>query len=212
MQCSKPEDVRTDWVFGYGSLIWNPEFEFDRADLARAHGYHRSFCILSTRYRGTPQQPGLVLGLDRGGSCVGMAYRLPPATRERAIARLFEREIPDPGARVYLPRVIEIRLHDASRVQALTFLADRAQPSYQRLDDAQIVERLSGCHGQRGANRDYALSTLKALQAHGVHDVALTRLAALLSQLSQDCAAANAPEHLPSGTPSGQPVSGGCAE
>jgi cation transport protein ChaC len=199
MQCSKPEDVRTDWVFGYGSLIWNPEFEFDRADLARAHGYHRAFCIRSTRYRGTPEQPGLVLGLDRGGSCVGVAYRLPPASRKQAIELLFEREIPDPAARVYLPKIIEIRLRDASRVQALTFLADRSQPSYQRLDEAQIVQRLTGCHGQRGANRDYALSTWKALQAHGVHDVSLTRLAALLDpvRLEPECASASALEHPP---------------
>ena len=197
MQCSKPEDVLTDWVFGYGSLIWNPEFDFERAALARAHGYHRAFCIRSTRYRGTPEQPGLVLGLDRGGSCVGVAYRLPAASRDEAIARLFAREIPDPAARVYLPRVIEVRLHDGCRVPALTFLADRSRPSYARLGDAEILQRLIGCHGQRGANRDYALSTWKALEAHGVRDPALARLAARLAQVSRECAAASAQEPLP---------------
>ena len=197
MQCNKPEDVSTDWVFGYGSLIWNPEFEFERAALARAHGYHRAFCIRSTRYRGTPEQPGLVLGLDRGGSCVGMAYRLQAETRDEAIERLFQREIPDPATRVYLPRLIEVRLQDGSRVLALTFLADRSRPSYVRLHDAEILERLTGCHGQRGANRDYALSTWKALEAYGVRDLALARLAARLGQVSRECEAASVMEPLP---------------
>ena len=180
MICKRPCDVRTDWVFGYGSLIWNPEFEFERADLARAHGYHRAFCVRSTLYRGTPQNPGVVLGLDRGGSCVGVAYRLPQDTREHAIERLFEREIPDPAISIYVPRIIDIRLHDGELVQALTFVADRAKPSYQRLTDSEILARLIGCHGMRGANRDYAINTFEALQARGVHDARLRRVVRLL--------------------------------
>ncbi|MFP5407386.1 MAG: gamma-glutamylcyclotransferase, partial [Gammaproteobacteria bacterium] len=133
----------------------------------------------------------------RGGSCVGVAYRLPTATRKLSIARLFQREIPDPAASVYLPRIIEVRLRDHSRVEALTFVADRSRASYVRLEDAAILERLTGCHGQRGANRDYALSTWRALEAHGVHDAALARIAARLHELTQDCATASAPELLP---------------
>jgi cation transport regulator ChaC len=82
-----------DWVFGYGSLIWNPEVDFNRSELGRVHGYHRAFCIRSTRYRGTPEQPGVVLGLERGGSCVGVAYRLRHDTRRHSIERLYEREM-----------------------------------------------------------------------------------------------------------------------
>jgi cation transport protein ChaC len=82
-----------DWVFGYGSLIWNPEVDFNRSELGRVHGYHRAFCIRSTRYRGTPEQPGVVLGLERGGSCVGVAYQLRHETRRHSIERLYEREM-----------------------------------------------------------------------------------------------------------------------
>jgi len=176
MQCSTPADIRANWVFGYGSLIWNPEFDFDQADLARAHGYHRAFCVRSSRYRGTPQRPGLVLGLDLGGSCVGVAYRLSQPTREQAIARLFEREIPDPAIRIYQPKVIDIRLRGGETVQALTFIADRSRPSYQRLSDVEVLERLAVCHGERGANREYAINTWEALRARGVHDARLMRL------------------------------------
>ena len=177
MICSRPADVRAEWVFGYGSLIWNPDFEYERADLARVHGYHRAFCVRSTRYRGTPQKPGLVLGLDRGGSCIGVAYRLARESREASIVRLFEREIPDPSTRIYLPRQIVVRLRDGSEVQALTFVADRSRASYQRLSDAEVLERLAACHGQRGANREYAINTWQALHARGVHDARLMRYA-----------------------------------
>ncbi len=218
MICNRPEDVHTDWVFGYGSLIWNPEFEYERADLARAHGYHRAFCVRSTLYRGTPQRPGVVLGLDRGGSCIGVAYRLAPPTRMRAIEGLFQREIPDPTISIYVPRIIDIRLSDGSACQALTFVADRAKPSYQRLSDAEVLERLRQCHGMRGANRDYAVNTFVALQARGVFDARLQRVVRQLEPATSlrpapgpARAAANEPERRPSGTPSGRPGSGDCA-
>ena len=118
----------------------------------------------------------LVLGLDRGGSCVGVAYRLSQPTREQAIARLFEREIPDPVIRIYQPKVIGIRLRGGETVQALTFIADRSRPSYQRLSDVEVLERLAVCHGERGANREYAINTWEALRARGVHDARLMRL------------------------------------
>ncbi len=177
MVCMQPASVSTDWVFGYGSLVWNPEIDYERAEVARVHGYHRSFCIRSTRYRGTPAQPGLVLGLDRGGSCVGVAYRLAPATRADALRHLYAREIPDWEDRVYLPVVIEARLPCGTRIDALTFAADRGGPAYQRLDDDAILARIGGCVGQRGANRDYAINTWRALEARGVRDVRLERLA-----------------------------------
>ncbi len=177
MVCMHPTSVFVDWVFGYGSLIWNPEIEFERAELGRVHGYHRSFCIRSTIYRGTPTQPGLVLGLDRGGSCIGVAYRLNAASRDEAIRRLYEREIPDWNDRVYLPVVIEVRLPNGERVDALAFQADRERPAYQRLGDDEILKRLGCCAGQRGANRDYAINTWRALAAHGVRDTRLERIA-----------------------------------
>src|SRR5512134_520362 len=95
------------WVFGYGSLMWSPCFGYTRKALGRAHGYHRALCILSTRYRGTRLKPGLVMGLCRGGSCWGMAYRLDPQRTRRALASLWSREM---NRRVYAPRLIPVRL------------------------------------------------------------------------------------------------------
>lgn len=189
MVCMHPASVAAEWVFGYGSLLWNPEIEYERAEIARVHGYHRAFCVRSTRYRGTPAQPGLVLGLDRGGSCVGVAFRLTAETRADAIRRLYEREIPDWNERVYLPVVVEARLPGGARVDALTFAADRDRPAYLRLDDDEILERLGCCAGQRGANRDYAINTWRALEARGVRDARLERIARRL--LAAGCRAAD---------------------
>lgn len=162
-----------DWVFGYGSLIWNPEVDFNRSELGRVHGYHRAFCIRSTRYRGTPEQPGVVLGLERGGSCVGVAYRLRHDTRRHSIERLYEREMPN---RVYVPTLAAVTLANGRQVRALTFVANRDSDAYQRLSEHEILTRLSGCCGQRGANRDYAVNTHQSLQDRGVHDARLARL------------------------------------
>lgn len=190
MVCMHPASVVAEWVFGYGSLVWNPEIDYECAEVARVHGYHRAFCVRSTRYRGTPAQPGLVLGLDRGGSCVGVAYRLTADTRAEAIRRLYDREIPDWHERVYLPVVVETRLAGGARVNALTFAADRDRPAYQRLDDDEILERLGCCAGQRGANRDYAINTWRALAARGVRDARLERIARRL--LAGECRTADA--------------------
>ena len=165
--------VHADWVFAYGSLIWDPGFEFGESRLARVHGYHRAFCIRSTRYRGTPERPGVVLGLDRGGSCIGMAFRLRPASRRAAVDALFEREM---TGGVYVARALSAVLDDGRRVRALAFVANRTSPSYQRLTDDEIVERLTSCCGQRGPNREYAVRTRRSLAARGVHCPHLGRL------------------------------------
>lgn len=171
--CTEPAAVETDWVFGYGSLIWNPGFDFAESSLARIHGYHRSFCISSTRYRGTPEAPGVVLGLDRGGSCIGMAFKLRPQTRLAALQALFEREM---TGGVYVARVVAVCVGPHQREQALAFVANPCSAAYARLAEAEIVRRLSHCQGERGPNRDYALSTWRSLAERGVHCPHLNRL------------------------------------
>ena len=167
------DPTAADWVFGYGSLIWNPGFEFAESHLGQVHGFHRAFCIRSTRYRGTPERPGVVLGLDRGGSCLGIAFRLQPASRRHAIDGLYEREM---TGGVYVPRMLSVALPGQRRVRALTFVANHQSASYERLADADIVSRLSSCCGQRGENRDYAIRTWRSLAEYGVHCPHLGRL------------------------------------
>ncbi len=169
--------IEADWVFAYGSLIWNPGFEFSEAALARVNGYHRFFCIQSMSYRGTPEQPGVVLGLDRGGSCIGMAFRLKSGSRRDAIDSLYEREM---GGGVYVPRIVTVTVQGNRREQALAFIANQCSPAYARLSEDEILRRLSSCHGQRGPNREYALRTWQSLSERGVHCPHLSRLGPLL--------------------------------
>lgn len=180
MQAKSPEEVSAHWVFAYGSLIWNPDFPFRRATPAKLYGYHRAFCIRSTRYRGTPERPGVVLGLDRGGVCLGLAYELHPASRGEALARLFSREVPNWAERVYRPTQVTIRLAEGTRTTALAFVAERASRSYHRLSETQLLDTLCHCAGERGPNRDYAINTWEALCRHNIHDARLARLAALI--------------------------------
>ena len=95
------------WVFGYGSLMWRPGFAHTETRRARLHGFHRSLCVWSHIYRGTRERQGLVLGLDRGGSCVGLAFRVPSELREEVLAYLRDREL---VTSVYLERMLPIRL------------------------------------------------------------------------------------------------------
>jgi cation transport protein ChaC len=156
------------WVFGYGSLMWSPGFTFKDQALGRVHGYHRALCILSTRYRGTERKPGLVMGLCRGGSCWGMAFRVDAARSRHALARLWQREMP---RRVYAPRLLEVQLRSGRHVRALAFLADPAHPAYVRELDLHSRARLVAQGiGQRGLCVDYIRNTLDHMHAVGVND------------------------------------------
>jgi cation transport protein ChaC len=116
------------WIFGYGSLMWSPGFAYKEKALARVHGYHRALCILSTRYRGTLRKPGLVMGLCRGGSCWGMAYRVDARAVHRTLVRLWNREM---RRRVYHSCMVRTRLGRRD-VRALAFVADPGHPAYVR--------------------------------------------------------------------------------
>eukprot|EP01037_Dinobryon_pediforme_P018788 gene18788-19096_t len=147
-----PDDL---WVFGYGSLMWNPGFVHQEASPARLIGWHRALCIYSWVHRGTPEQPGLVLGLDRGGSCRGMAFRVAAADAEDVVAYLRRRE---QVTSVYREVRKTVTLLDGSgrSVTALSYVADRSQPQYAGKLPIDTLERfVRQGRGQSGANPDY---------------------------------------------------------
>jgi glutathione-specific gamma-glutamylcyclotransferase len=176
------EFIEADWIFAYGSLIWNPEIDFELAELGKVYGKHRNFCIQSTMYRGTPECPGVVLGLDQGGSCVGMAFKLRPSTRKKSIDLLYRREMPN---RIYKPTLVYVHLQTSGlKIKALTFAANREHAAYMCLTDDQLIDRLSVCVGDRGPNKDYALNTWQALKDKGVKDARLETIATRLLRLN----------------------------
>ncbi len=163
------------WVFGYGSLIWRPGFAFLEKRPARLVGAHRSLCVYSWVHRGTPQSPGLVLGLDRGGACRGLAFRVAAADRDEVIAYLRARE---QVTAVYLERFRQVLFADGSTAEALTYVVDREHPQYAgKLDGETQLRIVAGAHGASGANRDYVLNTAAHLAALGMPDPQLSRLA-----------------------------------
>ena len=162
------------WIFGYGSLMWSPGFAYRQKALGRAHGYHRALCILSTRYRGTLRKPGLVMGLCRGGSCWGMAFRVPRGGVRRALGRLWAREM---NRRVYQPRLVPVRLAGGRQVRALAFLAATGHPAFVRELDLHGRARLVAQGiGQRGHCVDYIRNTLDHMHDVGVRDPHLERI------------------------------------
>lgn len=167
------ELIHSDWVFGYGSLIWDPGFEYTERHRVTVHGYHRAFCIRSVRYRGTIDAPGVVLGLDRGGSCQGVAFRLLPGQAESVIEQIYRREMAN---NAYVPRLLRTRLADGRTIAALTFVARRGAPAYLHADEVEVIRRLRECAGSRGRNCDYAINTVKALADWGIADARLTKL------------------------------------
>ena len=156
------------WVFAYGSLMWQPGFAYDEAVPAKLHGWHRAMCLLSLHYRGTAEAPGLVLGLDRGGSCQGIAFRTDATKGEAVRAYLHEREM---ITGVYRPRLAPVRLADGRRVSAYTFVARRDHPQYAgQLARPQAVALIRQGVGGKGTCRDYLATTVAHLDALHLHD------------------------------------------
>jgi cation transport protein ChaC len=184
------------WVFGYGSLIWRPGFAHDSSHPALLSGFHRRFCLWSHRYRGTPEAPGLVLGLDRGGACRGVLFRVPGSAAGAVLRYLDDRELPDGAETVYHRRVLRVRRLDApgaGAVPAVTYVANRSCRLYVRgLDTAAAAAAIGRGVGQMGANRDYLLNTIRHLADMGVHDAGLARIAAMLPPGAQGLARTSA--------------------
>ncbi len=165
------------WVFAYGSLMWNPGFEFAESAPATLYGYHRALCIYSRIYRGTAERPGLVLGLDRGGACRGLAYRVPAASAA-AVFDYLERRERSRGE--YVPRHCPVRLKDR-RVSALCYIANRDHYDYTRaLGLAEMAPLIRHGTGRSGRNVDYLVNTLAHLEALGVRDSRLAKLLAMV--------------------------------
>ncbi|WP_439496212.1 gamma-glutamylcyclotransferase [Bosea sp. (in: a-proteobacteria)] len=163
------------WVFGYGSLIWRPGFRFEESLAARLNGYHRSLCVFSHVHRGTPERPGLVLGLDRGGICRGLAFKVAAAHAGETVAYLRERE---QATSVYLERHLPVRLEDGRRVKALVYVADRRHLQYAgRLPAGELLKLVRQGRGSSGENPDYVLRTHDHLHKMGIFDPVLAALA-----------------------------------
>jgi cation transport protein ChaC len=161
------------WIFAYGSLLWNPEFEYEEARLATIYGYNRRFCIYSHIYRGTPERPGLVFGLDRGGSCRGRVFRVAPNSARQVLSMIWDREM---IYRVYLPRTLWAHA-DEDRIECRTFVANPSHEQFaEKMDLPRTAEMIAGASGKAGPNSDYLENTLTHLQELGLQDGRLLRL------------------------------------
>ena len=180
---SPPTSASTDadlWVFGYGSLMWKPGFEYLEQVPARLIGEHRALCVYSFDHRGTPEKPGLVLGLDRGGACRGIAFRVAAHLRHDTIDYLRGRE---QTTNVYreVMRSVWLENEARQRVSALAYVVDRGHVQYAgRLSLADQLRFVQQGHGRSGNNRDYVLSTVAAIEKQGFRDAQLHQLAVML--------------------------------
>lgn len=161
-------DMDEFWVFGYGSLMWNPGFPYEEKAAAHVFGYRRSLCVRSFVHRGTPERPGLVLGLDRGGSCRGVAFRVQQENKADVLDYLRAREL---VTHVYRERLLPVLLTGRRQVRALGYVVDRSHAQYAgalAADEAAQIIRISA--GQSGPNPAYVLNTLSHLREMGIRD------------------------------------------
>lgn len=166
------------WVFGYGSLIWNPEFPVAERHIARLRDWHRSFCMWSIHHRGTVADPGLVLALDHapGGHCDGVAFRVEPGQEAVTLEALRAREL---ISSAYLEQTLPVVLRDGREVQTVTYVVDAGHVQYcGGLALAEQARIIAHAQGGRGSNRDYLFATAHHLAELGIEDADLSWLAA----------------------------------
>ena len=168
------------WLFAYGSLLWNPGFDFEDCHPARAHGWHRSFCMKLSRFRGSPENPGLMLALDRGGSCRGQIMKIAASARSEQLGRLLKREIPYRRLMKGY-RKIGVQSRQGS-IEVLTFYAgmrgDKFYSPHPIEEQAKLIARAAG-HG--GSAAAYLFQTVNKLEELGIHDSYIWRLQALVA-------------------------------
>ena len=179
------------WIFGYGSLMWNPGFDYEACEPARIGGLHRSLCVKSFVHRGTPERPGLVLGLDRGGSCRGLAFRIAAGKWEQTLSYLRERE---QVTMVYLEQRRYINLLERrTKVEAVTYVVDRAHQQYAGvLKLPELIALVQQGEGVSGHCRDYVVNTVTHLREMKIHDARLEKLVGEIqyqTSASSPCAA-----------------------
>jgi len=168
------------WIFAYGSLIWNPEFTIEETQRARARDWHRSFCLKLTRWRGTRELPALMLALDRGGICEGLAYRLPDQDKIGQIVRLLKREI-DANPPTNVPMWIDIETSDGT-LSALAFVALPEGPAYAgRRPLPEVAKILARAAGHWGSAAQYAFNTISHLEERGIRDDDLWQIQQLMA-------------------------------
>ena len=173
-----PVAGRDFFVFAYGSLMWRPDFPFLEIEPATLYGYHRAFCITSTHYRGTPERPGLVLGLDRGGKCVGRLYRIAAKDAADVAEYLHQREL---ITGCYEPKRVTLHLARSRRQPGIAYVADRAHYQYAgKLSDAEVAHIIRHAVGVNGSNREYLRNTVLHLEDMGIADGRLHRILKLL--------------------------------
>jgi cation transport protein ChaC len=169
------------WVFGYGSLMWRPDFPYLEARQAVLEGYHRSFCVYSRYWRGTPERPGLVLGLTPGGACRGLVFRVAESEKKAVVSYLNEREL---GTYAYKPKHLPVAV-DGRLVEAYTFVADEAHLHYAGdLPLAAAAQIIMSAEGMAGLNRDYLINTVRELEANGFVEPALHALLRTVEELT----------------------------
>ena len=167
------------WVFGYASLMWRPDFDYVEKTPARLYGYHRSLCISSVVYRGTPKRPGLVFGLESGGACRGCAFRVASGRVDEVLGYLRKREL---ITGVYREKYLPVHLLDARgrtkrRANAVCYAVDPTHSQYAGgMNDAARLDRLCRAKGKSGDNLSYVRNTLESLLEMDVHDSSLIRL------------------------------------
>jgi cation transport protein ChaC len=169
------------WVFAFGSLIWKPEVDHIEERIGTARGWHRSFCLKMTRWRGTKEQPGLMMALDRGGQCKGVVYRLPGSTAPAQLGKLLRREMKaKPPSN--MPRWLTVEI-DQGAVRALTFTMNRNGGAYTgKLPLEEVADTLAKACGHLGSCAEYLYNTVMHLEARGIHDRNLWRLQCLVAQ------------------------------
>jgi cation transport protein ChaC len=161
------------WVFGYGSLIWNPTFRFVERRVARLRGWHRRFCLWTSLGRGTPDCPGLMLALDRGGSCHGVAFRIAAAEAPFELDLLWRREMVSGS---YCPRLVRVTTADGP-LEAVAFTINRRHPRYAgKLSEEEAAGIIAAARGLLGPCAEYLVNTVDHLNALGLRDPCLERL------------------------------------